>query len=56
MKEDLDLSNDRYEWLLTSFYITYIVRFSAIPHTVQQVLIVVAFPMDDSVLEGVSGA
>ncbi|KAA8895619.1 major facilitator superfamily domain-containing protein [Sphaerosporella brunnea] len=24
MKEDLDLSGDRYEWLLTSFYITYI--------------------------------
>jgi len=25
MKEDLDLSGDRYEWLLSAFYVTYIV-------------------------------
>jgi len=27
MKEDLALSGDKYEWVLTAFYITYIVIF-----------------------------
>jgi len=29
MKEDLDLRGDRYEWLLSVFYVTYIVSLSA---------------------------
>jgi hypothetical protein len=56
MKEDLELSGDRYEWLLTAFYITYIVRFSAMLYTAEQLLIVAAFPMDDSLLEGLCRA
>lgn len=57
MKEDLELHGDRYEWLLTAFYATYIVRppDGSAGRVREMLTCMQAFSMADFVLESLSG-